>query len=128
VKQEISPYETRQEMYTDNSWKPMTVYFLHFIDDRFFLNNWNKARDYACCVMARTQKEAIEKTMKIAMKDPNAKHVKILGIGHGKEEWVDEEKPLRSDPAYYERISARALAAAKENKINLFEKVKYKYD
>ena len=121
-------FAEKQEESSNDTWKPMTVYFLHFQDDRFFINNWKKARDYACCVMARTQSEAIEKTIAIAMKDPNYKHIKIMGIGHGKIEWVDEEKPLRSDPAYYERISAAALKAAKENRIGGLEKVKYKYD
>ena len=51
--------------------------------------------------MARTQEEAIEKTKKIALKREGSKHIKIAGIGHAKEEWVDEDKWLDTDPQYY---------------------------
>jgi hypothetical protein len=101
-----------------NEYRPMTVFYLHFQDERFVLNNWNKAGDYACCVMARTQNEAIDKTTRIAMNQQNAMHIKVIGIGHGKVEWVDEENPMRSDPEYYSRIASRALEMAKKNSLH----------
>jgi endonuclease III len=84
-------------------WKPMVVYYLHFKDDRYFVNNWNKRGDYVCCVMARTIGEAIEKTEKIALNQQGAYHIKIMGISNGIEEWVDEEKPLTTDEENYTR-------------------------
>ena len=84
-------------------WKPMVVYYLHYKDDRFFLNNWNRRGDYVCCIMARTIGEAIEKTEKIALNQQGAQHIKIMGIGHGKDEWIDEEKPLTTDEENYTR-------------------------
>jgi hypothetical protein len=98
---------------------PMVVYYLHFEDDRFFVNNWNKCKDYVCCVMARTQNEAIEKTKEIASKQNGFKHIKILGFGHAKKEWVNEEAPLTTDQdkytreveAVFERIKAQKLTA-----------------
>ena len=114
-------YRSRSE------YKPMTVYYVHFQDERGVVNNWNKCKDYACCVMARTQDEAIEKTRNIALKDPRAKHIKILGIGYAKEEWVNEEKPMESDPEYYAKKVSSVLE--KNLPINqVLEKKKYKYD
>jgi hypothetical protein len=51
--------------------------------------------------MARTQGEAIEKTKRIALKREGAAHLKIAGIGFGREEWVDEEHWLDTDESYY---------------------------
>jgi endonuclease III len=84
-------------------WKPMVVYYLHFKDDRYFINNWNRRGDYVCCVMARTIGEAIEKTEKIALNQQGAQHIKIMGISNGIDEWVDEEKPLTTDEENYTR-------------------------
>ena len=81
--------------------KAMTVYYAHYKDSREAEPNWNKLQDYVCCVMARTQDEAIEKTKKIALKREGSKHIKIAGIGFGKIEWVDEDKWLDTDPQYY---------------------------
>ena len=97
-------------------WKPMTVYYLHFNDAREVEPNWMKCQDYVCCVMARTQNEAIEVTKYIALDQKKAKHVKILGIGHCKEEWTDYEQPMRTDEmqmreqldAMFERIYAKS--------------------
>lgn len=94
-------------------WKPMSVYYVHMEDDRGFINNWNVCRDYACVVMARTQKEAIEKTKKIALNQHGAMHIKILGIGHGKHEWVNEKEPSKSNPEYYSVRAKAALEASK---------------
>jgi hypothetical protein len=47
--------------------------------------------------MARTQKEAIEVTQYVALGQKKAKHVKILGIGHCKEEWTMCEQPMTTD-------------------------------
>jgi hypothetical protein len=47
--------------------------------------------------MARTQKEAIEVTRYIALDQKKAKHIKILGIGHCKEEWTNCEQPMTTD-------------------------------
>lgn len=81
--------------------KPMTVYYAHYKSYREDEPNWNNLKDYVCCVMARTQEEAIEKTKRIALKREGAVHIKIAGIGFGREEWVDEDKWLDTDPEYY---------------------------
>ena len=69
MKLQISPENIIQEDETlareASPWKPTVVYYLHFKDDRYFINNWNRRGDYVCCVMARTIGEAIEKTEKI---------------------------------------------------------------
>jgi endonuclease III len=84
-----------------NDAKPMTVYYAHYTNSREEQPNWNRLQDYVCCVMARTQDEAIEKTKRIALKRDGAVHIKIAGIGFGRQEWVDEEKWLETDPEYY---------------------------
>lgn len=84
-------------------YKPMSVYYIHFKDDRYFINNWNNCKDYACCVMARTQNEAIELTKSIALHQDYAVHIKIVGIGHGKEEWTKLKQPLDTDEEDYRR-------------------------
>lgn len=97
-------------------WKPMTVYYLHFNDTREVEPNWMKCQDYVCCVMARTQNEAIEVTKYIALDQKKAKHVKILGIGHCKEEWTNYEQPMRTQEmemreqldAMFQRIYAKS--------------------
>jgi endonuclease III len=96
-----------------SEWKPRTVYYLHMEDDRGAINNWNVCRDYACVVMARTINEAIEKTQAIALDQYGAKHIKILGIGYAKEEWVNEESPMKSDPEYYKTRSKAVLESVK---------------
>ena len=78
-------------------WKPMSVYYLHFEDDREVFHNWSNCQDFVCCVMARTQNEAMEVTRYIALDQKKAKHVKILGIGHCKEEWTNYEQPMRTN-------------------------------
>ena len=98
---------------------PMTVYYLHYEDERFAVNNWNVCRDYVCCVMARTQLEASEKVKEIAAKQRGHRYIRIMGFGHAKEEWVNEESPLVSDESYYtnavnavfERIKSRNISA-----------------
>jgi len=97
-------------------WKPMVVYYLHFKDDRYFINNWNKRGDYVCCVMARTIGEAIEKTEKIALNQQGSQHIKIMGISNGVEEWVDEEKPLTTDEENYARQVTALFERIKNNK------------
>ncbi len=93
--------------------KPMTVYYAHYRDTREAEHNWNNLKDYVCCVMARTQDEAIEKTKRIALKREGAVHIKIAGIGFGKAEWVDEENWLDTDPEYY-HIHTAAMWARME--------------
>jgi endonuclease III-like uncharacterized protein len=111
-----------------SEWLPRTVYYLHMEDDRGAVNNWNKCKDYACVVMARTIEEAIEKAKKIALAQHGAKCIKILGIGHAKQEWVDESEPMKSDPDYYLQRSKAALASSKENKMeDYFKKKIYNY-
>jgi hypothetical protein len=84
-------------------WKPYSVYYVHYKDDRFVENNWNKCRDYVCCVMARTQKEAIESTELIALNQKKAIYIKILGVGHCKEEWTQLPQPMTTDEEFYSR-------------------------
>ena len=103
----------------DAPYVPMTVYYLHYEDERLIINNWNVCRDYVCCVMARTQLEAAEKVKAIASNQRGHRYIKIMGFGHAKEEWVNEETPLVSDESFYtnqvnavfERIKARNISA-----------------
>lgn len=81
--------------------KPMSVYYLHYEEEREVINNWNKCSDYVCCIMARTQNEAIEITKSIALRQKNAKHIKVLGIGFCKEEWTQMVQPMRTDEKKY---------------------------
>jgi hypothetical protein len=112
-----------------SDWLPRTVYYLHMEDERGALNNWNKCKDYACVVMARTINEAIEKTTNIAINQQGAKHIKILGIGHAKQEWVNENEPMRSDPEYYSVRSKAALEHCKKNGTqDYLVTKKYKYE
>lgn len=109
-------------------WKPRTVYYLHMEDERGAVNNWNTCRDYSCVVMARTINEAIEKTKEIALDQHGAKHVKILGIGYAKEEWVDEKSPMKSDNDYYRKRSRAAIESAKGKDLaEYFSRKDYKY-
>jgi hypothetical protein len=95
--------------------QPYSVYYLHFEDDRGALPNWNRCKDYACCVMADSQQHAIDQTTAIALNQKNAKYIKILGIGHCKEEWTDCEQPMTTDEqamrtqldAMFERIYSK---------------------
>lgn len=89
LKREASPY------------RPYTVYYTHVLDERTGEPNIKYRKDYVCCVNARTQEEAIEKTKNIVLALPNARYVKIMGIGHAKEEWIDETKPLDTNEEYY---------------------------
>ena len=73
--------------------KPYLVYFYPYEDDRFFEKS-KKPQDHVCCVMASSQKEAMAKTEIIAHNN-GVKFVKFMGIGTGKEEWVNEHEPLR---------------------------------
>jgi hypothetical protein len=118
----------------DLPYVPMTVYYLHYEDDRFTINNWNVCRDYVCCVMARTQVEAIEKVKEIASNQRGHRHIKIMGFGHAKEEWINEEAPITTDEAAYSkevnllftRIKARNLSAKDIYKGQ--EKQNYRYE
>jgi hypothetical protein len=111
--------EMEREKREASPWVPMLVYYLHYEDERFIINNWNVCRDYACCVMARTQLEATEKVKSIAANQRGHRYIRIMGFGHAKEEWVNEEAPLVSDENFYtqqvnavfERIKARNLSA-----------------
>jgi hypothetical protein len=82
-------------------YRPMSVYYLHMEDTRALLPNWNKCKDYVCCVMARTQNEAIEMTRSIALDNQDAIEIKILGIGHCKTEWTDCPQPMTTDEQLY---------------------------
>jgi len=95
--------------------KPYSVYYAHYRDERFADPNWMRCKDYACVVRARTQEEAIEKTKTIAMNQPEAKHIKILGIGFAREEWVDENRWMETDPDYY-REQAQLLKQRMESR------------
>ena len=126
--------EMEREKREASPWVPMLVYYLHYEDERFIVNNWNVCRDYACCVMARTQLEAIEKVKAIASTQRGHRYIKIMGFGHAKEEWVNEETPLVTDESYYteavkavfERIKARNLSAQDIYKGQ--EKQKYSFE
>jgi len=117
-----------ENFHRENSqWKPMSVYYLHYEDERGFVNNWNKCRDYVCCVMARTQNEAIEKTKKIALSQDMAKNIKVLGIGFCEFEWTKLPQPIKSDPEFY-RKKAQSVIDKNVSLLELKESKKYKYD
>jgi hypothetical protein len=98
--------------------RPYSVYYAHFKDHREAEPNWMKYKDYVCCIMARTTEEAIEKTKRIALNQEGAKHIKILGVGFAREEWVDEQKWMDTDPEYY-RAEAQLLKQRLEQKRQL---------
>jgi endonuclease III len=110
-----------------SDWKPMSVYYLHYEDERGFINNWNKCRDYVCCIMARTVNEALEKTKSIALNQNMAKHIKILGIGFCEFEWTKLPQPIKSDSSFY-RKKAESVIDKKVPLLELKESKKYKYD
>jgi len=97
-------------------WKPMVVYYLHYKDDRYFINNWNTRGYYVCCIMARTIGEAIEKTEKIALNQQGAQHIKIMGISNGREEWLNEDSPLVTNEEEYTRQINALFERIKNNK------------
>jgi hypothetical protein len=112
----------------EQDYKPFTVYYYHFVDERHVMNNWKVCRDYACCVMAKDQTDAIQKTRDIALSQSGAIDIKIMGIGHGKEEWAKLPQPMTTDDEQY-RISAEAaIERARQNGIAFKEKLKYKFD
>lgn len=80
--------------------KPYIVYFYPYEDERFF-EKQKYSQDYVCCVMAKDQKHAIEKTEMIAVAN-GSRYIKIMGIANGKPEWVNETTPLRS-PKHYNK-------------------------
>lgn len=89
------------------------VYYTHVLDERTGEPNLKYRKDYVCCVNARTQEEAIEKTKSIALSQPHARYIKIMGFGHSKDEWVDEKKPLDTDESYY-KWQVKALYDSKK--------------
>jgi endonuclease III len=111
--------EMERQKRESSEFKPMLVYYLHYKDERLSENNWNVCGDYACCVMARTQLEAIEKVKAIASNQRGHKYIKIMGFGHAKAEWVDEESPLVTDESEYtaqvtalfNRIQSKSISA-----------------
>lgn len=70
--------------------EPLVVYYLHYFDEDHRERAFNKFKDYAVCVMAETNEEAIEKAKTIA----GNHNIKIMGIARGREEWVNEKSPL----------------------------------
>ena len=69
--------------------KPIIVYYLHYKDPELREQCWSSQPDFASCVMAKDQAEAIEKVKKIA-----GGFIKIMGCANGREEWVNEDQPL----------------------------------
>ena len=110
--------------------QPFTIYYMHFVDERHIINNWNVCRDYACCVMAKDQLDAIEKTRAIALNQKYAKEIKVIGIGHGKEEWTKLPQPLTTDETSYREQAQSAIERARTKRIDLLEghNLKYKFD
>lgn len=78
-----------------------TVYYSHVLNERTGESNLKYCPDYVCCVNASSQEEAIEKTKLIALNQPNARYIKIVGIGYANLEWVNEKKWMETDPNYY---------------------------
>ena len=70
--------------------KPIVVYYLHYYDKALTKPAYNEFKDYATCVMAENNEDAFAKTRIIAGSD----NIKIMGVATGREEWVNENKPL----------------------------------
>lgn len=70
--------------------KPITVYYLHYYDEEQKNPAYGKYKDFVACVMAEDNQEAIEKTKVIA----GNQNIKIMGIASGKEEDVNETRPM----------------------------------
>jgi hypothetical protein len=109
-------------------YKPYTVYYMHFVDERHIINNWNVCRDYACCVMARTINEAIELTKSHALNQQGAIEIKIIGIGHCKEEWTELPQPIKTDNARYAKEAQAAIERAKQHGVLFKDQLKYKFE
>ena len=110
--------EKKRILREEGTLRPMSVYYAHYKNSREAEPNWMKLKDYVCVVMARTQEEAVEKTKKIALNQHGAKHIKVVGIGYAKEEWVNENKWIETDPDYY-REQAQLLKQRLEAKRQL---------
>jgi len=74
--------------------RPIIVYWLPYEDDREMVRLFSRHQDFVCCVMAKDNQEAIQKTIRIAQ-STGVPHVKIMGVAIGREEWVNEESPLK---------------------------------
>ena len=72
---------------------PQLVYFYPY-QDKSLMKKQKGAQDHVCCVMASNTKEAIDKT-KVICKNHGMSYIKIMGMGEGKDEWVNETTPLR---------------------------------
>ena len=83
--------------------QPYSVFYLHYKDERFAENHWNTCHDYVCCVMADSQADAIEATKYIAGNQNKAIYIKVIGVGHCKEEWTHLPQPMRTDEEFYRR-------------------------
>lgn len=81
----------------ESNMRPFVVYYLHFKDENFMEGNFNKNKDFCACVMAEDREEAIKKTYVIAAKHCGDDYIKIMGVANGREEWVNEDKPLGVD-------------------------------
>jgi hypothetical protein len=93
--------EKQRLLIQDKPFVPTVVYYLHYQDERFMEPNYQNLKDYACCVMARNAREAIDKTKEIAQSVPGALHVKIMGVATGNQDWVDEKNPLYTNEQEY---------------------------
>jgi len=72
---------------------PRLIYFYPY-EDKSLMKKQKGAQDHVCCVMASDTKEAINKT-KVICNNHGMSYIKIMGMGQGKEEWVNETDPLR---------------------------------
>lgn len=69
--------------------KPYVIYYLHFKDEDLRIPNWNTKGDFVACVMAEDMEIAINK-----VKAFTCGFIKIMGVGMGKPEWVNENGPM----------------------------------
>jgi hypothetical protein len=84
--------------------------------------------------MARTQLEATEKVKVIASTQRGHRYIRIMGFGHAKEEWVNEEAPLVTDENFYTRSVKAVFNRIKERNLTASdiykgqEKQKYSFE
>ena len=100
--------------------KPFVVYYIHYQDDRFMDPAWMSHGDYAACVMARTQGEAVDKVKRMVEKGHT--RIKLMGIATGPVDWVNEESPIFTDEEEYRIRRQQVIKMINSPHINQFNR------
>ena len=93
-------------MQSTNILFPYLVYYLHYKDSRHTKNNWNECTDYVCCVDAKDAVDAVSIAKTIALEQPKAKHIKIMGVVPGKREWIHNKPLTTNEDEYTAQVNA----------------------